>query len=752
MAADYKEKACSVCGDVFKPTSPKQKTCTNEECKRERKRRTERDSYKSKKKSLNRYCNVCGKEFTTSDSRKKYCGSTECDRVRRNTNTVKARNKDLTKEQRRLLEIKAYFSSFGYTVLSRKYKGCREKLKYRCPVGHINSMTPANFRAGKRCPDCRGVKKHTLEFIRGEFEKEGYALLSDAYLNEKQKLEYICPEGHRNTMCWGNFRAGRRCPECRGAKKYEIEEIRDKFRQEGYNLISNEYIGVHSKLDYVCPSGHEGRMSWNSFNRGHRCPECYGNKKLDSAFIREELSKYGYSLLSEYGGSGCLFMYMCDRGHTNTTTWDNFKAGHRCPSCYGNKKKTLGYIKEAFSKEGYELRSTEYVNNKSPLEYICSEGHNGGMSWSSFKTGCRCLECGGRKPHDYAFVKSFFDSIGYDLLSTSYENARTNLEFKCPNGHTSTNTFDNIYNKGHRCGSCNTKTSRAEKEICEFVKDIVGEDKVVENARNIISPYELDIYVPDKELAIEYCGLYWHSEVRGNTPRPYHYDKMKMCNDLGIRLITIFEDEYRDKPLPVRSRIQNALGTGLRKIYARKCEVKELTSRESNDFLSKYHLQGKTGARVRWGLYYEGELVQVLTIGAISRTHAGKLKDNPDAKLLELKRFASLPGVSVVGGASRLFKRAVEYAKENGFTHIKSYCDMRYGNHRAPVYETLGFELIAFTKWTPHYVRDGKRYRNQGLRKTPEERLTGKTEWQLRFEMGYDRLFDTGHRTYLYTV
>ena len=117
-----------------------------------------------------------------------------------------------------------------------------------------------------------------------------------------------------------------------------------------------------------------------------------------------------------------------------------------------------------------------------------------------------------------------------------------------------------------------------------------------------------------------------------------------------------------------------------------------------------------------------------------------------------MKRFACLPGISVVGGASKLFKHALKYLKSGGFEYVKSYCDMRFANIFNPVYEKLGFTLQTYTKYTPHYVKGQKRYRNQGLRKTPEERLTGKTEWGLRREQGYDRLFDCGHRTYIYEI
>ncbi len=118
-----------------------------------------------------------------------------------------------------------------------------------------------------------------------------------------------------------------------------------------------------------------------------------------------------------------------------------------------------------------------------------------------------------------------------------------------------------------------------------------------------------------------------------------------------------------------------------------------------------------------------------------------------------MKRLASSVDTSVVGGASKLFKNAIKFIISSGekATKIKSYCDLRWASY-ATVYKQLGFEKYAETKYTPHYVKRGSRYRNQSLAKTKEERLLGKTEWELRQAQGYDRIWDCGHTTYVYKV
>ncbi len=118
------------------------------------------------------------------------------------------------------------------------------------------------------------LKKYTIEEIRLKFEKEEYKLLSKKYINNKQKLEYICPEGHKGSITYNHFQRGTRCAECAGNKKKIIGEIKPKFEKEGYILLSKEYRGANYKLEYICSKGHKGSISWSSFQQGKRCNKC----------------------------------------------------------------------------------------------------------------------------------------------------------------------------------------------------------------------------------------------------------------------------------------------------------------------------------------------------------------------------------------------------------------------------------------------------------------------------------------------
>ena len=115
-----------------------------------------------------------------------------------------------------------------------------------------------------------------IEFIGKEFKKEGYILLTDFYINNKQKLKCICPNGHEYFVSWNHWTNGRRCICKYGRHKPSIDFVRHSFSKEGYTLLSTEYIRAHSKLMYICPKGHRHYTTWAIWNnQGSRCPTCF---------------------------------------------------------------------------------------------------------------------------------------------------------------------------------------------------------------------------------------------------------------------------------------------------------------------------------------------------------------------------------------------------------------------------------------------------------------------------------------------
>lgn len=167
--------------------------------------------------------------------------------------------------------------------------------------------------------------------------------------------------------------------------------------------------------------------------------------------------------------------------------------------------------------------------------------------------------------------------------------------------------------RGSGCPKCTNHSSKPESDIIDFIKTFYN-GEIINNTRNIISPLELDIYIPEYKIAIEYNGLKWHSE-EFNKDKNYHLVKLNKCNELGINLIQIFEDEYLEHKEIVLSKIKHLLkkDCDLSKVFARKCIVKEIDKNISKDFLEKNHIQGFSASTVYLGGFYNNELVGVMT-------------------------------------------------------------------------------------------------------------------------------------------
>lgn len=177
-------------------------------------------------------------------------------------------------------------------------------------------------------------KRLTYEFVKEQFEKENYIFLTKEYKNNYQKLDYICSKGHRHSIGWNSWQQGARCPYCVGNGRPTIEFIRTEFEKEGWILGSTEYINSGQKLDCICPSGHRHSITWNKWQQNRRCPHCAGVGKLTIEFIRSEFEKEGYVFLTtKYIGAHQKLFYKCPKGHTHSITWANWSQRQRCPKC-----------------------------------------------------------------------------------------------------------------------------------------------------------------------------------------------------------------------------------------------------------------------------------------------------------------------------------------------------------------------------------------------------------------------------------
>lgn len=294
------------------------------------------------------------------------------------------------------------------------------------------------------------------------------------------------------------------------------------------------------------------------------------------------------------------------------------------------------------------------------------------------------------------------------------------------------------------CNPIDESASIQEKELQNYVKSLMG-DECVLNDRKLITPKELDIFIPNKNMAIEYNGVYWHNELY--VEKDYHLKKYLECKTKGVDLIQIFQDEWEGKSDIFKSMLRNRLGLNhnVDRVYARKCKIRILKNKEHREFLNNNHIQGSTGASVKYGLYYNDELVSVMTFGKLRKSLGSKHVDGE----WELIRFCNKLNINVIGGASKLFKH---FIKEHNPQKIISFSDNRFFSGK--MYEVLGFKFDSYTKPSYFYVINGVRHHRFNFRKdilVKDGFDPNKTEHQIMLERGYYRVYDCGNKKWVWS-
>ena len=281
--------------------------------------------------------------------------------------------------------------------------------------------------------------------------------------------------------------------------------------------------------------------------------------------------------------------------------------------------------------------------------------------------------------------------------------------------------------------------SKIETEIKEFIKSLGFE---ANTDRKILNGKEIDILIPPLKIAFEIDGLRWHNEITKDNN--YHLRKTEQCKDCGISLYHIFEDEWEFKRDIVESRIRNILNCTQNKIFARKCQIKTVDKPIAMRFLDENHLQGKCGSIINYGLYYNNELVSLMTFGKL-RKNMGR---NDTGNTYELIRFCNKLNTNVVGGASKLFKH---FIKEFNPSSIISYADRRWSNGN--LYTKLNFSHVHNSRPNYFYIIGHKRKNRFGFRKdilVKEGYDANKSEHQIMFDRGIYRIYDCGTMLFKY--
>lgn len=278
------------------------------------------------------------------------------------------------------------------------------------------------------------------------------------------------------------------------------------------------------------------------------------------------------------------------------------------------------------------------------------------------------------------------------------------------------------------------KTNKKEEnEIADFLNS--QEFSFVSNY-DILNGKEIDLYSEQLKLGIEYCGNYWHCE-KYQKDKNYHYNKYKECEKNGVRLITIFSDEWILRKDQVKNFLSSVVGINKR-VFARKTKAIEVLAKEGQRFMQRHHIQGqKRKAKIYFGLFLHDEMLGCVSFNSHHR----------DSSKFTLDRLCFKEGYTVVGGASKLLKHSLNWCKENNYGNIISWSDNRWS--QGNVYKKLGFKLAGELGPDYSYVEIDKsrnRIGKQSMTKKKMECPEGMTEKERALELGFARIWDCGKK------
>ena len=581
-------------------------------------------------------------------------------------------------------------------------------VKYCCPICglvyenrvsyRIHVKTMIEYRGCPSCSNKRGSlkrsklaqKSHKFPewFLNELVDSDVLYRAQNGLLSGEETVEFRCPEGHVykrkvfrrikiKTMTEGDG-----CPTC-GRKigtqnrvlkaisknifpQWFIDEL---YKEEDKQRALDSRISTTEILEFICPKGHiytqrvGDHINISSGERRYSCPTCGKERAKSSLSKTLSLNRNSYP------------------------EW---------------------FINDLYYDSDKEKAKNRTLVAEDVVTFICSKGHiytqrvGDHIKLSSGEKRYGCRECSIEDSSDRIklskcnsrpeYPKWFIDLLYKD---DDKEKARNRslcctdvVDFKCSKGHIYRRSVGDVIRittseQVSECPYCRECSSRSfvEKSIENFIKSL---NLTVSHSRSILpSRKEIDIFIPEKNIGIEYNGSFYHKTLANTSfsckPKTYHKDKFLECKSLGIHLINIFDVDWNNHKEKIKQYLKDLL---FKKdtIYARKCSIAAINNQEANYMYSQYHLLGTTSLiTCSYGLYYNEELVSCMSF------QQGRYKDK-DEPIWALTRFVTKSGLSIVGGASKLLDK---FEKEIRPNILVSYSDNDY--FLGDVYGKLGF-------------------------------------------------------------
>lgn len=678
------------------------------------------------------------------------------------------------------VKIKNVLTEFGIEMKSAGKQGVKSNIKNKDVINNIG-----------------GRKKKTTE----EFISEAKVVWGDKYnyskvnyVNAKTKVLIICNACGREFEQLPNSHIDGHGCNCQSifCNDYTTETWIDsakKIHGDKYDYTKSNYINANTPIILTCKEHGDFTQRPSSHLKGHGCKLCGDKSRKEkeqlnnlnsrfSNFIQiymEALThnefikranilhnnKYDYSLV-EFKTQTDYIDIICPIHGKFRQTVRKHLMGRGCQQCGAIKRAitrttpTKEFIKKAnkIHKGKYKYEKVDTYNKiNGKVTITCPKHGDFDMTISHHLEGQGCPSCKFEKLAEIntkTQSKFIDDSIKihgslYNYDNSKYYGAKKPVEIICPTHGIFWQTPDAHINGKQGCPKCGKIISNEEIELTDYITEIVGDD-IILHSRDIISPYELDIFIPSKNIAIEYNGNIWHTEWFAKRDRTYHLNKLNLCNEKGIKLIQIFSDEWVYHKDIVLSKINHILSNDKEtiKVPGRKCIVKCIDKDSAFNFLEKNHIQSFASASLYYGAFFNNELIGVMTF----------LKEKDG--YWNLNRFASKNGYLCQGVAGKLFKY---FIRTEDPLEIKSFADRRWTlNGENNLYTKLNFNLDKILPPDYRYfnskVDRDERFHKFAFRKNKLLKKynfsTDLTEREMMTILGYDRIWDCGLFRYIW--
>lgn len=599
--------------------------------------------------------------------------------------------------------------------------------------------------------------------------------ITDFSRGSKKTAHWRCAKGHEWDAMIKIRTLGAKCPYCSGRKvvagENDLATLHPEIAAEWNDPRDmNEFtLGSKRSIRWRCKMGHEweAKMYSRTLN-GTGCPYCSGRRTVPG--ITDLLTTHP-ELALEWADDRPITDF--SRGSEGKIKWRCLKGGHEwtanvysrtadgygCPFCAG--KRPVPGVTDLATKHPElitEWNDTRPMSDFMPssgkkVAWKCAKGHEWEAVISSrTKNGNGCPVC-----RNYVVLAGFNDlSTTHPDIIKEWNDSRTPssftygsdavIDWKCQKGHTWQAAIYSRTTVGSGCPRCANHVSHGEISLREFVISTLGGDKALVEASNrqILGGLELDVYIPNLKLAIEYNGVLYHSEKFKS--RDYHVKKLTACENAGVRLIQIWEDDWRLRRSVVEGMLRTRLGVSTDdRVNARNLTYKTVTCTQASIMLNENHIQGESR-----GTFYDGLVDSNGELRAVLVT----LRTGDREYVIE--RYCS--NALVRGGFGKLLKVLERRASAEGGGKITTFADREISD--GDLYLSTGF--VADKVLRPDYkylnpktnAREHKfNYRKKRFRDDPVLKYDADlTERELAAANGLLRCWDSGKIRFVKTV